>query len=237
MRICVRRTNFSHSWRENRAIPVPFAATSADTVSPKISLFNVKIGCPRWRRFISFTSWSLLNHEFKSVNPTHVRNNPGPSANLSWKWVTMSSGSVLQGESLTTCEGYMACSTQPPTFFRSHQPMVTNHQGVTFSLLNLQHPESLSSKVRKFLYFFGGGVYLKSLDPANKKARKKNPVVLCRPWDCEGFPSPHHWSDHPTLAGLAECPPVLLVLVTSNRVSETNLKSTYPPRPEPNYVK
>lgn len=98
----------------------------------KNQLVQWKIGCPRWRRFISFTSWSLLNHDFKSVNPTHVRNNPGPAANLSWKWVTMSSGSVLQGESLTTCEGCMACSTQPPTFFRSHQPMVTNDQGVPF---------------------------------------------------------------------------------------------------------
>lgn len=88
-----------------------------------------------------------------------------------------------------------------------------------------------------FYIFLGVCVYLKSLETANKKARKKTLVVLCRPWDCEGFPSPHHWSDHPTLAGLAECPPVLLVLVTSNRVSETNLKSTYPPRPEPNYVK
>lgn len=38
----------------------------------KNQLVQWKIGCPRWRRFISFTSWSLLNHDFKSVNPTHV---------------------------------------------------------------------------------------------------------------------------------------------------------------------
>lgn len=86
------------------------------------------------------------------------------------------------------------------------------------------------------IFFLGGCLFQESWN-CKQKSQEENLVVLCRPWDCEGFPSPHHWSDHPTLAGLAECPPVLLVLVTSNRVSETNLKSTYPPRPEPSFVK
>lgn len=233
VRICVRRTNFSHSWQENRAIP--FAATSADTVSPKISLFSGKLGVQDEEDLFPLQAgvfWTMTSRV--STQPMSKQSRPGSQSVLEMSdHVIGISAPGRISDHLWRLHGLFNSTSHLFPI-----PSTNGNKSPRCSFLALEPSTSwkpfFKSKEVSILFFFGVSVcvcvcvYLKSLETANKKARKKNPVVLCRPWDCEGFPSPHHWSDHPTLAGLAECPPVLLVLVTSIHVSETNLKSTYP---------